>query len=104
MNIALECSFPVALFEYVSSGLGVALTPLSPKLWRGLKSPATLTGHDVVLRSAGELFGSEPVYYIRRSGGFETPFAAKFRELVLGQPAAQAPARSGANPIPSRKS
>lgn len=90
LNIALECSFPVALFEYVSSGLGVALTPLSPRLWRGLTSPATLKGPDVVLRNAAGLFGNEPVYYIRRSGGFETPFAAKFRELVLGQPAAKA--------------
>lgn len=86
LRIALECSFPVALFEYVSSGLGAALTPLSPRLWRGLKSPATLKEQGVVLRDATDLFGREPIFYIRRKGGFETPFAARFRELVLQTP------------------
>lgn len=85
LNIALECSFPVALFEYVSSGLGVALTPLSPSLWRGLKSPATLKEQGVVLRDASELFGRETIHYIRRRGAFETPFASRFREFVLGR-------------------
>jgi LysR family transcriptional regulator, carnitine catabolism transcriptional activator len=80
VNIVIESNFPVMLFEYVRLGLGIALTPL----------PATPTAsppwhHEgVTLRSAAHLFGDEPIYYVRRKGQFETPYAARFRELVTG--------------------
>lgn len=78
VTIVIESNFPVMLFEYVRLGLGIALTPL----------PAEPTGAspwhhaDVTLRSAAHLFGHEPIYYVRRKGQFETPIAARFRELV----------------------
>ena len=81
-----ECSFPVVIFEYVSNGLGVALTPVSAELWRGRTSPAPLEKFDVVLRDVTDLFGHEPLYYIRRRGQLESPQLATFRELVLGKP------------------
>ncbi|HSH95646.1 MAG TPA: LysR family transcriptional regulator, partial [Roseimicrobium sp.] len=66
LNVVLECNFPVVLFEYVSSGLGVALTPLSPILWRNLESAAGLKERGVKLRDVSDLFGQEPIYYVRR--------------------------------------
>jgi len=81
LNIVLESNFLVMLFEYVRIGMGLALTPLPPEL---LSQPeASLSG--VVLRGIDHLFGIEPLYYIHRKGEFETPYAAKFRELVTTQ-------------------
>lgn len=85
LNIVLECSFPVVIFDYVSNGLGVALTPVSSELWRARRSPARLEKFDVVVRDVSDLFGHEPLHYIRRRGQIESAHLATFRELVLGK-------------------
>ena len=75
-NIVIESNFPVMLFEYVRLGMGVALTPLP-------STPSLPWDHSaVVLRNIAQLFGQEPIYYVRRKGQFETPHAARFRALV----------------------
>ena len=81
VNIVIESNFPVMLFEYVRLGLGIALTPLPAE------PTASPPWHhaDVVLRPVPHLFGEEPIYYVRRKGQFETPYAARFRELVTGR-------------------
>lgn len=79
VNIVLESNFPILHFEYVRMGMGLALAPLPPKLL----SQAGAERSDVALRNVSEIFGEEPIYYVRRKGEFETGCAAKFRELVL---------------------
>jgi DNA-binding transcriptional LysR family regulator len=81
LHIVLESNFPVLYFDYVRMGLGVALTPLPPEA--RLRDQVRQSG--VALRSAEHLFGGEPIYYVRRKGQFETPYATKFRELVVSQ-------------------
>lgn len=81
LHVVLESNFPVLYFEYVRMGMGVALTPLPPESRLG----AQLGRSGVALRSAEHLFGGEPIYYVRRKGQFETPYATKFRELVVSQ-------------------
>jgi DNA-binding transcriptional LysR family regulator len=81
LHVVLESNFPVLYFEYVRMGMGVALTPLPPE--SRLRGRLQQTG--VALRSAEHLFGGEPIYYVRRKGQFETPYATKFRELVVSQ-------------------
>jgi hypothetical protein len=39
----------------------------------------------VKLRPIPELLGHEPIYFVRRKGQFETPVAARFRELVTNR-------------------
>jgi DNA-binding transcriptional LysR family regulator len=78
LKVVLESNFPVMHFEYVRMGMGVALAPLPPALSSEPESP--LPG--VVLRNVAHLFGEEPLFYVRRKGEFETPFAARFREIV----------------------
>jgi DNA-binding transcriptional LysR family regulator len=80
-NVVLESNFPVMHFEYVRLGMGVALSPLPPA--SALKQQLLQSG--MVLRDVADLFGEEPVYYVRRKGEFETPYAAKFREMVMAQ-------------------
>lgn len=82
VNVAIESNFPVMLFEYVRLGLGIALTPLP--VTAAARESAPWDHGDVVLRSAEHLFGVEPIYFVRRKGQFETPYAARFRELVVG--------------------
>lgn len=53
--------------------------PNSYRLLASAKHPAGK------LRNVAHLFGEEPLFYVRRKGEFETPYAAKFRELVLAQ-------------------
>ena len=81
LHVVLESNFPVLYFEYVRMGMGVALTPLPPE--SRLRTQLRQSG--VALRSAEHLFGGEPIYYVRRKGQFETPYATKFRELVVAQ-------------------
>ena len=81
LNIVLESNFLVMLFEYVQIGIGVALSPLPPKLFT--EPGARLS--NVKLRNVAHLFGEESLYYVRRRGEFETPYASKFRELVTGK-------------------
>lgn len=81
LRVVLESNFPVLYFQYVRMGMGVALTPLPPESQR----KAQLEQSGVALRSAEHLFGSEPIYYVRRKGQFETPCATRFRELVVSQ-------------------
>lgn len=78
LRILIESNFPVMLFEYVRLGLGVALLPLPAA--PNLLSP----WHDggVHLRPIPEVLGDEPTYFVRRKGQFETPVAARFRELI----------------------
>lgn len=81
VNVAIESNFPVMLFEYVRLGLGVSLSPLPRP-----SGVATLWEQaGVILRDAEHLFGSEPIYFVRRKGQFETPYAARFRELVTSR-------------------
>src|SRR5687768_15556005 len=82
LHVVLESNFPVLYFDYVRMGLGVALTPLPPE--HRLRGQARLAG--VALRNAEALFGGEPIYYVRRRGQFETPYATTFRELVVNLP------------------
>lgn len=81
LRVVLESNFPVLYFDYVRMGMGVALSPLPPqsRLVGRLHQPG------VALRSAEHLFGDEPIYYVRRKGQFETPYATKFREVVASQ-------------------
>jgi DNA-binding transcriptional LysR family regulator len=80
VDIAIESNFPVMLVEYVRLGMGVALTPLPAR-------PSLPWDYSpVVLRSAAELFGEEPIYYVRRKGQFETTYAGWFRELLTAPP------------------
>jgi len=78
VNMVIESNFPIMLFEYVRLGLGVAITPLPSG------SPAPWTQPDVELRNISHLFGDEPIFYVRRKGQFETPYAARFRALATG--------------------
>ncbi len=80
-NIVLESNFPVMHFEYVRIGMGVALTPLPPALYNEPK----LRPSGIELRNVAHLFGEEPLYFIRRKGQFETPYAAKFREMMIAR-------------------
>ena len=80
-RVVIESNFPVMLFEYVRLGFGVALAPLPAN--PSLSSPWRLSG--VKLRPITELLGTEPIFYVRRKGQFETPVAARFRELVTSQ-------------------
>lgn len=86
LRILIESNFPVMLFEYVRLGLGIALMPLPAD--PHLVSP----WHDggVQLRPIPELLGDEPIYFVRRKGRFESPIAARFRELITPSPAAGA--------------
>lgn len=77
-RIVIEPNFPVMLFEYVRLGFGVALSPVPSD--PSLTSPWHHSG--VKLRPIPELLGAEPIYFVRRKGQFETPVAARFRELV----------------------
>lgn len=80
VDVAIESNFPVMLVEYVRAGMGVALTPLPAK-------PAHPWDHSpVVLRNTSDLFGDEPIYYVRRKGQFETTYAQWFRELLTKPP------------------
>ena len=79
VNIIIESNFPIMLFEYVRMGLGVAMTPLP-----AVPSPELPLHHGVVLRDVSKIFGVEPIYFVRRKGHFETPFALKLRQLVTG--------------------
>ncbi len=81
LHVVIESNFPVLYFDYVRMGMGVALTPLPPVE----KQRGRLEQPGVALRSAEHLFGGEPIYYVRRKGQFETPCAARFRELVISQ-------------------
>ena len=81
LRVVLESNFPILYFDYVRMGMGVALSPLPPqsRLVGRLNQPG------VVLRSAEHLFGSEPIYYVRRKGQFDTPYAKKFLEVIASQ-------------------
>lgn len=77
-RIVIESNFPLMLFEYVRSGFGVAISPVpaeTAKIDVWLKN-------GVMFRPIPELLGSEPIYFVRRKGRFETPVAARFRQLV----------------------
>lgn len=78
LNVVMESNYPVAHFEYVRMGMGVALAPLPP-------AQPSLSG--IAMRSLAHLFGEERVFYVRRKGEFETPCAAKFREIVTANAA-----------------
>lgn len=80
-NIVIESNFPAMLFEYVRLGLGVALTPLPAKI----ATSSSVLQAGIGLRSVASIFGDEPIYYVRRKGDFETPYAALFRKMVLEQ-------------------
>ena len=80
-RIVIESNFPVMLFEYVRLGFGVALSPVPGD--PSLTSPWHQSG--VQLRPIPELLGAEPIYFVRRKGQFETPVAARFRELVTNR-------------------
>jgi DNA-binding transcriptional LysR family regulator len=79
MNVALESEMPATQFEYVRRGLGIAIVPLPGDI-------DCLRAEGLSFRSVADIFGEETISYIRRRGEFETPCAAKFRELVLMQP------------------
>jgi DNA-binding transcriptional LysR family regulator len=76
VNMVIESNFPIMLFEYVRLGLGVAITPLPPG------SEARWPQPNVGIRNISHLLGDEPIYYVRRRGQFETPYAARFRALA----------------------
>ncbi len=76
VNIVLESNSPIMLFDYVRLGLGVALCPLPA----APLPPEKQSG--VVPLDVSHLFGSEPIYHVRRKGEFETPAATRFRELL----------------------
>ncbi len=80
-RIVIESNFPVMLFEYVRLGFGIAMSPVSAD--PTLTSPWHHSG--VKLRPIPELLGNEPIYFVRRKGQFETPVAARFRELVTNK-------------------
>jgi LysR family cys regulon transcriptional activator len=82
LQIALECSFPASLLEYVDAGLGIAISPVAPALLsQGNRSP--LPGRRARLRDLSHLLGREPLFYARRKGWVETGIAAAFREAVF---------------------
>ena len=80
-RIVIDSKFPVMLFDYVRLGFGVALSPVPGD--PSLTSPWHQSG--VQLRPIPELLGAEPIYFVRRKGQFETPVAARFRELVTNR-------------------
>jgi DNA-binding transcriptional LysR family regulator len=82
LQIALECSFPASLLEYVDAGLGIAISPVAPALLR-LGSKAPLPGRRTRLRDLSGLLGREPVFYVQRRGWMETEIAAAFRAAVF---------------------
>ena len=82
LQIALECSFPASLLEYVDAGLGVAISPAPPALLAS-GSVGALPGRRTRLRDLSALLGKEPLFYVTRKGWVETAIAAAFREAVL---------------------
>lgn len=83
LQIALECSFPASLLEYVDAGLGIAISPVAPALLRqGERTP--LPGRRTRLRDLSHMLGREPLFYVRRKGWIETEIAAAFRLGVFG--------------------
>jgi len=82
LQIALECSFPASLLEYVDAGLGIAISPVAPALLQ-LGSEAPLPGRRTRLRDLSRLLGKEPLFYVRRKGWVETEIGAAFREGVF---------------------
>lgn len=82
LQIALECSFPASLHEYVDAGLGIAVSPLPPAVLAS-GSATTLPGRRTRLRDLSPLLGNEPLFYVRRKGWVETPIASAFRSAVL---------------------
>lgn len=82
LQIALECSFPASLLEYVDAGLGIAISPVAPALL-SLGNSKPLPGRRTRLRDLSHLLGREPLFYVRRKGWIETEIAAAFREGVF---------------------
>jgi DNA-binding transcriptional LysR family regulator len=82
LQIALECSFPASLLEYVDAGLGIAISPVAPALL-ALGRGAPLPGRRTKLRDLSGLLGKEPLFYVRRKGWVETEIAAAFRAAVF---------------------
>ncbi|MEI7776421.1 MAG: LysR family transcriptional regulator [Verrucomicrobiota bacterium] len=82
LQIALECSFPASLHEYVEAGLGIAVSPL-PLAVLAAGSAKTRPGKRTRLRNLSSLLGYEPLFYVRRKGWVETPIASAFRTAVL---------------------
>jgi molybdate transport repressor ModE-like protein len=82
LQIALECSFPASLLEYVDAGLGIAISPVAPALL-SLGNKVPLPGRRTRLRDLSHLLGREPLFYVRRKGWIETEIAAAFREGVF---------------------
>lgn len=82
IRIAIESNFPLMLFEYVRLGFGVAMSPVPTD--PALTSSWRQSG--VQFRPVPELLGEEPIYFVQRKGQFETPVAARFRELVTTKP------------------
>ena len=82
LQIALECSFPASLHEYVEAGLGIAVSPLPPAVLAA-GSATTRPGSRTRLRDLSSLLGHEPLFYVRRKGWVETPIASAFRSAVL---------------------
>jgi DNA-binding transcriptional LysR family regulator len=88
LKVVLECNFPTGLLEYVDARLGVAITPVPASFLRDAGAhPARVPGRQTMVRSISSLLGSEPVYFIRRTGWVETPLARFFRETLFGKAA-----------------
>lgn len=86
-RIVIESNFPLMLFEYVRFGFGGAISPLPSD--ERLASVWHQSG--VRVRPIPNLLGEEPIYFVRRKGQFETPVAARFRELVTRRGSSGAP-------------
>ncbi len=82
LQIALECSFPASLLEYVDAGLGIAISPVAPALLN-LGATTPLPGRRARLRDLSHLLGREPLFYVRRKGWIESEIAAAFRAGVF---------------------
>ena len=82
LQIALECSLPASLHEYVDAGLGIAVSPLPPAMIAS-GSATTLPGRRTRVRDLSALLGQEPLFYARRKGWVETSIATAFRLEVL---------------------
>lgn len=84
LQVVLECSFPIGLLDYVDTGLGITITPVSPALLKQSQhGRSRLPGKKTVLRDISRVLGSEPVFFAKRRGWTETPIAEAFRLSLM---------------------